>query len=153
MTWGIVGALCNSWPSLCYNTIFCSWLQELQGSSHVLSMVLLATVAFAWEFLWGDAHYCSISFGIGMPLSRWSHLGLFSGNTDFSGMLLYLGSPLYHGYCENIGFSSSMTLLCSYREIQKSNCSLRLTGRQASSSHLSWLGSFSCVSKKQDESY
>lgn len=105
------------------------------------------------ESFWSKACSCSISFGLGMPLSQWSHLGLFSRNRDFLGMLLCLGSSLHHGSCENIGFSSSVTLLCSCRKIQKPSCSLRLTGRQTSSSHLSWLVSFSCVSKNQDENY
>lgn len=121
--------------------------EQLQGCSSVLPVALPAAIAFAWRFLeWCvllQPYLCAWR-----SFSQWSHLGLFSGNRNFQDTLHYFGRPFHYGYCMNIGFSSSMTLSCCCKEIQKSDCSLRLTGRQASSTYLSWMVSFSCFNKK-----
>lgn len=156
MTWEIVGALS------------CRQLLTFLVFEHYLLFLVARAAGFLSCAFHGPAGSCCfcqrvfVEWGMLLQHFLWSWQAFimvipsgssFSGNTDFPGMLLYLGSPLYQRYCGNIGFSNTMTLLCSYREIQKQNCSLRMTGRETRSSHLSWLVSFSCFSKNQDESY
>lgn len=136
---GIVGSRRILTFLLCLHFLFSvAGAEQLQGCSGTPSMAFLEAFAFAWEvlecYLFFQHFLCSWH-----AFNKWSHLGLSSGSADFPYMLLCLGSPLHCGYYVKVGVSSSMTLSCCCRGIQKWSCFPGLTGRQTGSSHLNWM--------------
>lgn len=139
MMGGIMGSRWILTFLLCLHFLFSvAGGEQLQGCSGTPSMAFLEAFAFAWEVL--ESHLFFQHFLCSWhAFYKWSHLGLSSGSADFPYMLLCLGSPLHCGYYVKVGASSSMTLSCCCREIQKWSCFPGLTGRQTGSSHLNWM--------------